>query len=369
MKRTEETKQAGLNGELFKDDSMLKAVLEALAEGVVLINSEGKIAFTNRRVEGLFGYSEEEIIGYPLNTLLPKRFAEIHTKHISDYLSNPRIRSMGEQLKLAGIRKDGSEFPVAVSLAFLKQESGIYGLALVTDITSLRKLESELQERNEELDAFAHTVAHDLKSPLSVINSFCELIMDERGEFSAEEMDDYLDRIAKNVNRMSNIVNELLLFSKIKKEDAKSEQLDMATIIDEVQERLHYEIKALNANIVLPKNYPDSLGYAPWIEEVWVNYIGNALKYGGRPPQIELGSTIQDNGYIKFWVKDNGDGIPEKQQSEVFFQGSRLNHPDIKGDGLGLSIVKRIVEKLGGKVAVESTVGKGSVFSFTLPTK
>ena len=369
MKRTDEAKPVGFSKELLKGGSMVKTLMESLAEGVVFINSESKIVFINKRTEELFGYNSNEIIGHSLNILLPERFAERHTKDVSDYLAKPRIRPMGEQLSLAGRRKDGSEFPVAVSLSYLRQGKETYALALVTDISSLKKAESELKYRNEELDAFAHTVAHDLKSPLSVINSFCELLLDGRDELSSEEEDDFLERIAKNVHRMSNIVNELLLFSKMKKDDVESEPLDMDAIIDEVQGRLQYEIKELEADIILPQSYPDSLGYASWIDEVWANYISNALKYGGRPPRIEIGSDIQDDGYVKFWVKDNGDGIPEEHQSEVFFQGTRLAPTEIKGHGLGLSIVKRIVEKLGGKVAVESIVGKGSIFSFTLPAK
>lgn len=369
MKKSDTNKSPGDREELFNGDSMVKVLMEALAEGAVIINSEGQIVYINKRAEELFGYGGEALMGQSLNILLPGRCAEMHAKHVSRYLLNPRVRPMGEQLSLTGKRKDGSEFPVAVSLAFLKKNANTYGLALVTDISSLKKLERELTNRNEELDAFAHTVAHDLKSPLQVLNNYCELLLFDREDLNAEELDLTLGEIIKSVDRMSNIVNELLIFSRIKMEEIKTVPLYMEKIIGQVLKRLDHEIKDVHAHIILSERYPLAMGYGPLIEEVWVNYISNALKYGGNPPRIEIGSSLEKNGYVKFWLKDNGKGINKEQQSCIFLEGTRLDHPQIKGHGLGLSIVKRIIEKLGGQVALESTPGKGSVFSFTLPAK
>jgi len=138
--------------------------------------------------------------------------------------------------------------------------------------------------------------------------------------------------------------------------------------LGEAQRRLQYLIEAQNAELIVPVVWPQALGYAPWIEQVWVNYLSNALKYGGRPPRIELGAWEKD-GWITFWVKDNGDGLSTKEQARLFRPFTRIKQIRATGYGLGLSIVRRILEKLGGQVGVESAAepGRGCLFSFTLP--
>jgi signal transduction histidine kinase len=143
----------------------------------------------------------------------------------------------------------------------------------------------------------------------------------------------------------------------------------MGSIVDEAVSRMSNIIKEKKAEISLPGSWPVAVGYSPWVEEVWVNYINNALKYGGSPPEIKLGAEIQDNGYIRFWIKDNGIGLSRENCDKLFNQFSRLHLIKAEGHGLGLSIVKRIVEKFGGEVGVESSIGKGSTFWFTLPSK
>jgi signal transduction histidine kinase len=145
----------------------------------------------------------------------------------------------------------------------------------------------------------------------------------------------------------------------------------MAEIVAEVQARLAYMIEEYQAEIIVPADtaWPRAWGYGPWIEEVWTNYVSNAIKYGGQPPHVELGGTVMADGWTKFWVRDNGRGLTLEEQQELFIPFTRLSQAHIEGHGLGLSIVQRIVEKLGGTVAVESkgTPGEGSIFSFTLP--
>jgi two-component system sensor histidine kinase/response regulator len=145
--------------------------------------------------------------------------------------------------------------------------------------------------------------------------------------------------------------------------------LDIGCIVDEARQRLAHMIAESKAEIILPQDWPLASGYAPWVEEVWANYLSNALKYGGRPPRIELGATEQSDGWVRFWVRDNGPGLTPEQQARLFAPFTRLDRVRAQGHGLGLSIVRRIVEKLGGSVGVESSgvPGQGSVFYFTLP--
>jgi signal transduction histidine kinase len=167
---------------------------------------------------------------------------------------------------------------------------------------------------------------------------------------------------------MIDIINALLLSANVREEnEVVMDHPDMAAIVSEALTRLSNEITASQARVSIPDQWPDVLGYRPWIEEVWANYMSNAIKYGGTPPQIELGASKQADGYIRFWVKDNGSGISPCDQSRLFTQFTRLDESKAEGHGLGLSIVQRIVEKLGGQVGVESAVGQGSTFFFTLP--
>ena len=142
--------------------------------------------------------------------------------------------------------------------------------------------------------------------------------------------------------------------------------LNMGEIFAEAQRQLFDLIKTSEATIIIPEKWPEASGYAPWIEEVWTNYLSNAIKYGGTPPKIEAGATILPNGNIRFWIKDNGDGLSADELKKLFRKFVRLNPQKADGYGLGLTIVKKIIEKLGGTVEVESTKGEGSVFSFTL---
>jgi signal transduction histidine kinase len=158
-----------------------------------------------------------------------------------------------------------------------------------------------------------------------------------------------------------------LLLAGVRKAEVQLEPLDMATIVAEAQNRLVGMIEDYQAKIVLPDTWPVANGYGPWVEEVWANYLSNAIKYGGQPPQVEVGANIEANNTVRFWVRDNGPGIKPEKQAQLFIPFERLGQTKIKGDGLGLSIVRRIVKKFGGQVGVESEPGQGSLFSFTLP--
>jgi len=238
-------------------------------------------------------------------------------------------------------------------------------------VEALRQRTAELEVRNEELNAFAHTVAHDLKAPLGLIVGFAKVLEQDYAELSDEELGRYLCSMAQNGRKMSNIIDELLLLAAVRKVEVDVGPLDMASIVTEAEQRLVRRIEEYQGEIVLPDTWPVALGYTPWVEAVWTNYLSNGIKYGGRPPRVEMGATIQPDGMIRFWVQDNGPGIPPEAQARLFTPFTRLAPKNGKkranGHGLGLSIVRRIVEKLGGQVGVESEAGRGSVFSFTLP--
>jgi signal transduction histidine kinase len=239
-------------------------------------------------------------------------------------------------------------------------------LARFEDMVALRQLNDELKASNAELDAFAHTVAHDLQSPLGLVSGFGEMLLLNYDEYTPEQHQTILSRITRTAHKMSNIVNELLVLSSVRQMDVEFGTLDMAQILDEAQQRLAEEIKTCHAEIILPSSWPQARGYAPWIEEVWFNYLSNGLKYGGTPPRLELGVAEQPDGILRFWVRDNGKGVTAVEQNELFTPFTQLSQVRAKGHGLGLSIVRRIMERLGGTVGIDSEVGAGSTFWFTL---
>ena len=233
---------------------------------------------------------------------------------------------------------------------------------------TLRQQTLELGARNAELDAYAHTVAHDLKSPLASLLGFSHLLQRRHTQMLPEKLDETLGYIIESARRMTDIINELLLLASVRKmEDIPLSVLDMASIVDKAKQRLEDVITAKEAEVVVAETWPAAQGYGPWIEEVWVNYISNALKYGGTPPHAELGATALPDGRLRFWVRDNGAGLSPEQQSRLFVAFTRLQQEHGEGHGLGLSIVQHIMTKLGGEVGVESEVGKGSQFFFVLP--
>jgi two-component system sensor histidine kinase/response regulator len=253
-------------------------------------------------------------------------------------------------------------------------------------IDELAHSNAELQARNEELDAFAHTVAHDLKTPLSALTLHTSWMKDSWSALPEETVQESLDLIAQSSDKVTRIVDELLLLASLRKGEVKTAPLDTASIITETLGRLSKMIDEYEAEIVTPEVWPVAAGYAPWIEEIWSNFISNAIKYGGEPPRVEVGATVlsvssanekpaprdwlveAEAGQVRFWVRDNGQGLAPEEQSRLFTPFDRLDQVCTKGHGLGLSIVRRIVEKLGGQVGVESEAGQGSEFFFTLPS-
>jgi len=223
-----------------------------------------------------------------------------------------------------------------------------------------------LQAQNNSLKAYSHMVAHDLKEPLAALVVTSDLIADVP-DLSREELKDYLQQIRATAYEMDEIIKNLLFFAEVEKADAPVEPLDMDWIVAGALNRLGHLIKEYGAQVDCPSGWPAALGYAPWVEEIWANYLSNAIKYGGRPPRVELGASPESDGMIRFWARDNGPGLPHQLRDRLFQPFNRAVHPGRPGHGFGLSIVSTIAEKLGGHAGVESELGQGSLFFFTLP--
>lgn len=244
------------------------------------------------------------------------------------------------------------------------------------DVTAAKEMEAALTAsnaalvaRNEELDAFAHTVAHDLKNPVSAILGFVEHLGQGLEGMTAEERRESLQAIEKSALKMRSIIDALLLMGEARRADVPSAPLDLGAIARECLGSFAHEVGRLGARIRLPEAWPVALGYAPWVEQVLTNVVSNALKYGGRPPEVEIGATIEDGRQVRVFVRDNGRGLAPEEREKVFAPFARLSGRIAAGHGVGLSIVRRLVERMGGEVGVESggASAAGSTFFFTLP--
>jgi two-component system sensor histidine kinase/response regulator len=226
-----------------------------------------------------------------------------------------------------------------------------------------------LEQRNAELDAFAHTVAHDLKNPVAAVIGLAELLLDPQVQVAAAERTEILNDILQTGHTMHNIIQELMLLAQVNRAEVDLAPLSMLALIRSARYRLAQMSQEYQAEITLeaPERWPIAVGYGAWVEEVWVNYLSNALKYGGHPPQVTIGGELLDDGWARFWVRDQGPGIPAAMQPKLFVEFTQLSQARVQGHGLGLSIVRRIVEKLGGRAGVESQPGQGTTFYFVLP--
>ncbi|MCG3209125.1 MAG: Sensor histidine kinase TmoS [Anaerolineae bacterium] len=314
----------------------------------------------------LLGYTMEEVIGTSaLDYIHPDDLDTVKAV----YVLRPDCPSTHTATYRAR-RKDGSfVWLETINKTVCDTEFGQpYEIVAVSrDVTERVELAEQLRMQNQELDAFAHTVAHDLKNPLATIISYADFMLAMWARLDDERLQDSVSNIRGTSQKGLYIIDELMLLASVRRGHVELEPLDMTEIVEQVQERLQLMIDEYQAQLILPDEWPLALGYSAWVEEVWINYLSNGLKYGGRPPALELGATPASDGTVRFWVKDNGSGLSAQEQKRLFAEFVRLDEIRIEGHGLGLSIVRRIVEKLGGEVGIESEAGQGSTFWFSLP--
>lgn len=347
----------------LSEEKFFKAFHASPVPMIISAMHDGRYIEVNKAFLEAVEYSREDVIGHTSTELgiwtspaERARFIEVFREHgsVRDFETTYRKKSGGTGIIL--MSSEIVDFGGVPSL-----------LTITTDITERKRIETEREQLIQELDAFAHTVAHDLKNPLSPILGYSQTLLHNMDRLAPPVRERALQTMARNAKQMANIIDELLLLANMRRSEVQNGPLDMAQIIENVRQRLAYMIEENQAEITLPDTWPQAVGYGPWVEEVWANYISNAIKYGGLPPQIELGASLQLDGTARFWVKDNGAGLSPEQQARLFTPFTRVHQAKVEGHGLGLSIVQRIVERLGGTVGVESAVGQGSTFYFMLP--
>lgn len=325
-------------------------ILNNIKGGVIVIDLNDTITDVNSISLSIIGKKKDDILGVKLSDILPEVACVLNMATGKEDIK--------KEIKLGPEKR---YYEVKIAHLFDKPDLLKGHVLMLWDITDQKMAMIEL-------DAYARTVAHDLKTPLGQIMGLTQLL--NSTSVTEDESKEYLEGIISGGDKMRNIIDGLLMLAKIRNQDKLDKSImNMTEILDSVMKRMRQSIDKAGARVTLPLFWHSAMGNSLWIEEVWINLLSNAIKYGGDPPAIEIGSE-KINGQVKFWISDNGQGLTDDDQLYLFSEFKRM-HPNkdkIKGHGLGLSIVQRVISKLGGEVGVQSKVGVGSTFYFTLPS-
>jgi len=351
-----------------KSEEKFRSLLDSAPDATVIVNEKGIIQVTNHQTENLFGYSREEMIGQPVEILIPGELRGKHEHHREGFVKAARVRTMGEGIELNAVKKNGTRFPVEISLSPIQTEEGMLVSASVRDITLRKNLENELKRTNAEVEAFTYSVSHDLRAPLRGIIGFTAILEEDYSNKLDDEAKRITAVIKNNTLKMGHLIDNLLTFSRMGRQDILKTSINTGVMIKEVIEELSPKNngQAIQWDIQsLPLIHAD----INTIRQVWVNLISNAIKYSGNKehPIIEIGS-FNHEGQAAFFIKDNGVGFLEKYKDKLFKVFQRLHSAEeFEGTGVGLALVEKIISKHGGKVWAKGEVDKGASFYFSLP--
>ena len=379
-------------------------LLQAAPDAMVIVNKDGNIVLVNSQAETLFGYQQEEMLGQRVEMLMPKRYRNIHKQHRKGYFTELQVRSMGQGPDLYGQRKDDSQFPIAVSLSPLVTEKGTLVTAAIRDITERKQVEealarqaeeltrqaAELTRSNSELSQFAYVASHDLQEPLRAIAGCVQLLQHRFQSELDSRTQELIFHTVDGVTRMQSLIDDLLTLSRLGARGEPFQYINSSAALGRAVANLQISIAESGA-LVTQDPLPEVMADPMQLMQLFQNLIGNAIKFRrDEIPRIHISAEIQNaesdllnSGAIDpslivrhssfpeewvFSVKDNGIGIEREYHERIFGVFQRLHtrkeHP---GTGIGLAICRKIVERHGGHIWVESEPGKGATFYFTLP--
>jgi PAS domain S-box-containing protein len=376
LTKIEEDKNRYLE-ELNKTKAMYEGLFEFAPDAIVVVSREGRIVQVNKRTEALFGYTREELLNSEPDVLVPERFREKHREHRKVYMSEPRVRPMGTGLELFGRRKDGSEFPVDISLGVLQPvqaETDIVVLAVVRDITERKEAERKLLEAkanlersNNELEQFAYSVSHDLRAPLRHIEGFIRILAEDYSLKLDETGREYIHRVQAGSARMQELIDGLLRLSRITHGDINRSKVYLTAFVKAVTAELAKSNPDRRVEFVIADDVTVD-GDPVLLRTVIQNLMDNAMKFTGKRAiaRIEFG-VKQFNGKPVYFIKDDGAGFDMENAGRMFAPFQRLHTTDeFPGLGIGLATAQRIIHHHGGRIWAEGVVNKGATFYFTL---
>ena len=384
-KETEKKLEAMFETRRLAGEAKLNAFVEAVPEGMLLVSNDGAIHMVNRRMEEMFGYSREELLGKRLDMLVPDRYRSRHSGHRARYFEEPKVRAMGAGRDLTGRRKDGSEFPVEIGLSYVDTGEGMLALGIVIDITERKRVESEfarinseLVRSNTELGQFAYVASHDLQEPLRMVTGYLQLLEKRYKGQIDQEGTEFIHYAVDGAIRMKRLIEDLLALSRAGTQKASFRPVDSRTLFDAACANLSVAIREGGAEVTCGP-LPMIIADTGLLTQVFQNLIGNAIKFrrDDPPPRIHVSAELSKDGSGKegsgkegwvFSVRDNGIGIEDRHRERIFGIFERLHSADqYEGSGVGLAITQRILERHGGRVWVESKIGEGSTFFFLIP--
>jgi PAS domain S-box-containing protein len=369
-------------------EARYRGLLESVPDAIIMVNKTGRIVLVNSHAEELFGYSRDELAGRPVEDLLPSRYRDGHIGHRTHYFSEPRARAMGAGLELFASRKDGTEFPVEISLSPLKTEEGMFAMSAIRDITDRKKLQEELHRKNQALEEqnrliqqanrlkseFLANMSHELRTPLNGIIGFAEIMHDGRvGPVSADHKE-CLQDILTSARHLLQLINDVLDLSKVEagRLEFAPEKIDPVVLVGEVRDvvRTLAARKRIRLKIEIDPSLAEIVADPRSLKQVLYNYVSNALKFTPDEGEVVIRIKPETADEFRIEVQDTGVGIRPQDISRLFVEFQQLDTGSSKqypGTGLGLALTKRIIEAQGGRVGLSSTPGKGSVFHATLP--
>ncbi len=367
-------------------EARFAGILSSAMDAIVSMDRDQRVVIFNRGAERMFGYRPEQIVGQPIDRLLPDRFRAVHREHVLAFnQSEVKTRSMSGGPLLLALRADGTEFPIEASISKVGGGADTIYTAIIRDVTEQRRsadeirrfattLElrvaertSQLEAANRELEAFSYSVSHDLRAPLRSMDGFALAVIEDYGHGLPPEGLHFLNRIRQGARRLGTLVDDLLALSRLGRQSLVRSEVDMHRLVGECLAELNVSATAPGATIDLqPMARADA--DATLVRQVWINLLANAVKFsrGSPSPRVEIGS-IEQGGQPVWFVRDNGVGFDMKYAAKLFgvFQRLHLQH-EFEGTGVGLAIVERIVQRHGGAAWADSRPGEGATFYFTL---
>lgn len=341
------------------------AVVEAAPTGIVMVDAHARITLVNWQIEKLFGYSRSEILGQPIEILLPARMRMGHPEKVRGFFTNPSTRSMGSGRDLYAARADGTEFPVEIGLNPIDLIDGRQVLATIVDITERKAAELKLIRANEGLEQFVYVASHDLRSPLRGIADLLGWIKEDLEDTPNAKAIINIDRAALRVERMERLIADLLTYARAGGVDSEMVNIQVLDMVESVLDLQHlqqgFQVTVDVAGVSL------LAAHTP-IETVLRNLISNAIKHHDRDVGLIHIKAVDQAKFVEFSVSDDGPGIPSHAQDRIFKLFQTASTVERQTSGIGLAVSKRLVEAHGGWIIVESQVEKrGATFRFSWP--